>query len=402
MDGGKCEAIALYRIRNCLAFWSLVAVRREKETQFGLAHFDGGCWTCRRRSLSCPMRFRTYKNTDLTVSEVGFGLWTISTGWWGSFTEGEAIALMHTAFDLGITLFDAADTYGNGLSEELIAKAFPNQRDEIVIATKVGYDFVHHGEARGRGQREIPQDFSPEAVTRATDAALNRLKTDRIDLLQLHNIRMEQVYDDALWTTLEKLKSSGKIRYYGIALGPAVGWLYEGVNCIRERDVTSVQHIYNTLEQHPGRSMHDAVTDAGKDTMFLIRVTHSSGMLEGKYTEETTFPPTDHRSHRPRSWLLNGIKKVEQLRFLENSDRTLGQAALQWLLADHRVASTLPNIYNEEQLVEFAKAPDCPSLTADDMVKIEKLYSENFGIEEAPPKFKGHHGAAEGNCSRLT
>ena len=155
------------------------------------------------------MRYRTYKNTDLAVSEVGFGLWTISTGWWGQFTEGEAIALMHRAFDLGITLFDAADTYGNGLSEELIAKAFPKQRDEIVIATKVGYDFVTHGEARGRGQREIPQDFSPEAITRATDAALKRLKTDRIDLLQLHNIRMEQIADDALWTTLERLKQSG-------------------------------------------------------------------------------------------------------------------------------------------------------------------------------------------------
>jgi aryl-alcohol dehydrogenase-like predicted oxidoreductase len=200
---------------------------------------------------------------------------------------------------------------------------------------------------------------------------------------------MEQVYDDALWKTLEKLKSAGKIRYYGIALGPAIGWLYEGVNCIRERDVTSVQHIYNMLEQHPGRSIHDAATGAGKDTMFLIRVTHSSGMLEGKYTAETSFPPTDHRSHRPRSWLLNGIKKVEQLRFLENSDRTLGQAALQWLLADDRVASTLPNIYNEEQLIEFAKAPDCPPLPADDMAKVEGLYSENFGIEETPPKFKG-------------
>src|SRR5438094_34968 len=230
------------------------------------------------------MKFRTYKNTDLTVSEVGFGMWTISTGWWGNFTEGESIALIHRAFDLGVTLFDAADTYGNGLSEELIAKAFPNQRDEIVIATKVGYDFVHHGEARGRGQREIPQDFSPEAVTRAT---------------------------------------------------------------------------------------------------------HSSGMLEGKYTAETTFPPTDHRSHRPRSWLLNGIKKVAHLRFLENSARTLGQAALLWLLADDRVASTLPNIYNEDQLIEFAKAPECPPLTADELVKIDNLYSENFGLEPEEPKFKG-------------
>src|SRR3954467_10561369 len=296
---------------------------------------------------------------------------------------------MHKALDLGVTLFDAADTYGNGLSEELIAKAFPKQRDEIVVATKVGYDFVTHGESRGRGQREIPQDFSPDAIVRATDAALKRLKSDRIDLLQLHNIRMDQVYDDAVWTTLEKLKASGKIRYYGIALGPAVGWLYEGINCIREREITSVQHIYNLLEQHPGRAMQQAAVDAGKDTMFLIRVTHSSGMLEGKYTPETIFPAGDHRNHRPRSWLLNGVKKIDQLRFLENSERTLGQAALQWLLADDRVASTLPNIYNEEQLVEFAKAPNTAALTSDEMAKIDELHSGNFGIEEEPPKFKG-------------
>ena len=135
--------------------------------------------------------------------------------------------------------------------------------------------------------------------------------------------------------------------------------------------------------------MHEAATDAGKDTMFLIRVTHSSGMLEGQYTVETTFPPTDHRSHRPRSWLLNGIKKVDRLRFLENSERTLGQAALQWLLADERVVSTLPNIYNEEQLIEFAKAPETPPLTSDELARIEDLYSENFGLDPEEPKYKG-------------
>jgi aryl-alcohol dehydrogenase-like predicted oxidoreductase len=341
------------------------------------------------------MRFRTYKNTDLRVSEVGFGLWTVSTGWWGQFTEGEAIALMHKAFDLGITLYDAADTYGNGLSEELIAKAFPKQRDEIVVATKVGYDFVTHGESRGRGQREIPQDFSPDAIVRATEAALKRLKTDRIDLLQLHNIRMEQIYDDAIWTALERLKANGKIRYFGIALGPAIGWLYEGVNCIREREITSVQHIYNILEQYPGRAMQEAAVEAGKNTMFLIRVTHSSGMLEGKYTPETVFPPNDHRNHRPRSWLLNGVKKIDRLRFLENSERSLGQAALQWLLADERVASTLPNIYEEAQLIDFAKAPDCPPLTPEEMEKVAELYAENFGVEREEPKFKGTMELAE-------
>jgi len=123
--------------------------------------------------------------------------------------------------------------------------------------------------------------------------------------------------------------------------------------------------------------------------MFLIRVPHSSGMLEGKYTAETTFPPNDHRVHRPRSWLLNGVKKVDQLRFLEGSDRTLGQAALLWLLADDRVASTLPNIYNEEQLREFAAAPDCPALTDDEMARIAELYANHFGVEEEPSKYKG-------------
>jgi aryl-alcohol dehydrogenase-like predicted oxidoreductase len=221
------------------------------------------------------MNYRTYRNTDLRVSEVGFGMWTVSTGWWGDFTVEQSVDLMRKAFDLGVTLFDAADTYGNGLSEELIAKAFCHQRDQIVIATKVGYDFVHHGNER-RGQREIPQDFSPEAIVRATEAALQRLKTNRIDLLQLHNIRMEQISDDAVWETLEKLRDRGLIRYYGIALGPAIGWLYEGVNCLKERSVTSVQHIYNLLEQHPGAAIQDAAREPGKETMFMIRVPHSS------------------------------------------------------------------------------------------------------------------------------
>jgi aryl-alcohol dehydrogenase-like predicted oxidoreductase len=295
---------------------------------------------------------------------------------------------MRKAFDLGITLYDAADTYGNGLSEELIARVFLHQRDQIVIATKIGYDFVHHGNER-RGQREIPKDFSPEAMVRATESALKRLKTNRIDLLQLHNIRMEQVSDDTVWETLEKLRERSLVRYYGIALGPAIGWQYEGINCVRERNVTSVQHIYNVLEQHPGAVIQNAATASGRDTMFLIRVPHSSGMLEGHYTAETKFPPTDHRSHRPRAWLLNGVRKVEQLRFLERSNRTLGQAALLWLLKDQRIASTLPNIYDEKQLAEFAASSECPELTDDEIERIAALYDANFGIQDdEPPKFR--------------
>ncbi|MGA8480617.1 MAG: aldo/keto reductase [Chthoniobacterales bacterium] len=335
------------------------------------------------------MNYCTFRNTDLRVSNVGFGMWTVSTGWWGDFSERQAVQLLRKAFDLGVTLFDAADTYGNGLSEELIAKAFPHHRDQIVIATKIGYDFVHHGHDR-RGQREIPQDFSPVALVKATESALSRLKTDRIDLLQLHNIRMEQVADDAVWKTLERLRERGLIRYYGVALGPAIGWLYEGINCVRERSVTSVQHIYNLLEQHPGAAIQNSAVEQDKETMFLIRVPHSSGMLEGHYSVETKFPPTDHRSHRPRAWLINGVRKVEQLRFLECANRTLGQASLLWLLKDPRIASTLPNIYDEKQLIEFASISECPNLTDQEMEQVASLYAANFGIDdEHPPTFKG-------------
>src|SRR6185295_7266734 len=133
------------------------------------------------------MKYRTMRKTNLKVSEVGFGLWTVSTGWWGKFTDDEAIDLLHKAHDLGVTLFDAADTYGNGRSEELLARAFPKERDQLVIATKVGYDFYNHSAER-KGQREIPQDFSPSFLRFAVEQALRRLKTDRIDILQLHNI----------------------------------------------------------------------------------------------------------------------------------------------------------------------------------------------------------------------
>jgi len=342
----------------------------------------GSCVGSRR------MKYRNFRGTDLSVSEVGFGLWTLSTGWWGTYSDDEAVRLMRLARDLGVTLFDAADTYGNGRSEELIAKAFDGKRDDIVIATKIGYDFVNHGDAR-RGQREIPQDFSPAALRRATDAALARLKTGRVDLMQLHNIRMEQVDDDAVWETLEDLRAEGKIRHYGVALGPAIGWLGEGVRAVRRRKPTVLQHIFNLLEQHPGRTIQAEAAACGADTMFLIRVPHSSGMLEGKYTEDTVFPPNDHRNHRPRSWLVNGVKKIGQLRFLERADRTLGQAALQWLLADERTASTLPNIYNEEQLREFSAAPDTPALTPAELDRIQGLIASHFGLEPEEGKFKG-------------
>ena len=334
------------------------------------------------------MKYRTYPNSDVTVSEVGFGLWTTSTGWWGEKSDDDAVAMLRAAYDLGITLYDAADTYGNGRSEEQLAAAFGDRRERVVYATKFGYDFSTSGQER-RGQSELPQDFSPAFVRRALEDSLRRLRTEYVDIYQMHNARMAQIEDDALWELLESFKREGKIRMYGVALGPAIGWLYEGVDAVRDRNVASLQIIWNMLEQYPGNEQIRAAYDSGADTGYMIRVPHSSGLLEGHYTAQTTFPANDHRRHRPREWLLNGVEKVEQLRFLERPDRTLGQAAIAWLLEEPRVMTVLPNIYDREQLVEFAKAPDAPALEPAELARIESLYRSHFGIEEPPMTFKG-------------
>ncbi|HWO72862.1 MAG TPA: aldo/keto reductase [Dehalococcoidia bacterium] len=322
------------------------------------------------------MKYRRLGTTDLEVSEVGFGVWTLTTGWWGEHGEDEVVRMLRQAFDLGINFFDTADVYGDGRGETVLAKALGPVRDRCVYATKIGYNWYDH---KSNGQRERPQDFSPAFMRRAVEGCLERLGTDRIDWLQLHNPRLATLQRDEVFETLAELQREGKVRWWGAALGPAIGWRDEGLYAIRERRAPALQVIHNLLEQEPGRDFLEAAAETGCG--LVIRVPHSSGLLEGRYTENTTFPPSDHRSHRPRSWLIDGLKKVEQLRFLEiEGRRTLGQAAIQWLLHYPSIASVLPNIYDEDQLREFAAASESPPLTQEEFDRVQALYAAHFGL----------------------
>jgi aryl-alcohol dehydrogenase-like predicted oxidoreductase len=139
--------------------------------------------------------------------------------------------------------------------------------------------------------------------------------------------------------------------------------------------------VYNVLEQDPGRDFLDAAEAKG-DVGVIARVPTSSGLLEDKYTTETTFPANDHRRHRPREWLIEGLEKVERLRFLcEEHDMTLAQAALKFILAQPAAATVLPTITNDADLDEWAAASDKPDLTAADCDRISQLYERNFDVE---------------------
>lgn len=337
------------------------------------------------------MKYRKFPGTDVSVSEIGFGTWTISTGWWGDKSDEDAVEMLRRAHDTyGINFFDAADSYGNGRSERQLATAFKGRRAEVVYGTKIGYDIYNESAAQTRrGQNELPQRLDSEYMRLAVDKCLERLETDYIDVLQLHNIKMEHVRNPEIWQTLRELKSEGKIRVWGAAFGPAIGWLYEAVElCEREQDIGTIQMIWNILEQEPGSSMIAAAREHAPNCAFNIRVTHASGMLEGHYTEDTVFAANDHRRHRPRSWLINGLQKIRTLEFLTER-MTLGQAALKWLLAEPRVISALPNIYDDEQLAEFAASSDLPNLSDNDLDRIATLAEENFGVDEEPMSYKG-------------
>ncbi len=328
------------------------------------------------------MRTRTFPGTDIAVSEIGFGVWTVGTTWWGIKDEATGVALLTRAFDRGITFYDTSDTYGNGYGEEILRRALGPHRNRLQIATKFGYDFYTYAGER-KGQQEIPHDWSAAYCRRACEESLRRLGTDRIDLYQLHNPRLEATRHDDLFATLEDLKREGKIRAYGAALGPAIGGTEHGNEVMAARPMKALQIIYNLLEQDPGRGFFPLAREKGVG--IVVRVPHSSGMLEGKYTKDTTFAPGDHRNHRRKEWLVDGVKKVERLAFLtEGTGRTLAQAALRFVLAQDPIVAALPNIYNEEQLDEFAGASDVPDITPAELTEIAALYERNFDVVPSP------------------
>jgi aryl-alcohol dehydrogenase-like predicted oxidoreductase len=322
------------------------------------------------------MRYRRFGQSDLEVSEVGFGTWTLASDWWGEVHD--KAGMIGAALDAGINFIDTAPVYGEeALGETLLADVLKAHRDDIVLTTKCGYDI---DAPRMADQSERPQDWRPGAVRRQLEGSLRRLGTDHVDLYQLHNVRIEPVLDDALWEELAALRAEGKIREIGVALGPAIGWVEEGIESLRRRDIVSLQTVFNIIEQEPGLTFaaEDAVSDGRVG--LISRVPHASDALSGKVDRDTVFPPGDHRAHRNRDNMLDNFDKAETLAFLwEGTGRTRGQAAIAGILANPAFTTVLPTVLDVDELREYAAASEHP-LTPDEHGRVQELFAENFGI----------------------
>ena len=325
------------------------------------------------------MRTRRFGDTDLEASEIGFGTWALGSTWWGEVSEQAGERLLLEALDLGITFFETGDAYGQGANEQLVGRVLGPHRDRIQLSTKFGY--VLAGDRQEHSEGERPQRWDGPFVRQALEASLRRLGTDHLDLYQLHNPRRDAIDSDECFATLDQLRAEGKIAQYGVALGPAIGWREEGLQAVSDRGIASVQTVYNLLEQDPGRELMATAADHGVGVM--ARVPTSSGLLDGNLTLETTFGPGDHRRHRPREWLVEGLEKIERVRFLcgPETGRTMAQAALRFILAQPQMTVVIPTITNQAELREYAGAADVPDLTADELDRVDELYERNFDVE---------------------
>jgi aryl-alcohol dehydrogenase-like predicted oxidoreductase len=330
------------------------------------------------------MQRRRFGNTSLEVSAISLGCWPFGVDWWGHYTDQDALRLMKFALDQGITFFDSGDAYGNGRAETLVGQFLKTvDRDRVEIGGKFGYDFYSDpGEAGSH--RERKQDFSPKFLRFALEKSLQRLGTDRIDLYMAHNIKLPQFRDD-LFAELEKIAGEGKIKVWGVSLGPAIGWREEGIKALTEHDAKAVQTVFNLFEQDPGREFCE--TARAMRAGVLARVHDNSSILKDKVRIDTTISANDHRKFRDQAWKVYGLKKLELVRhYASDHGMTVHQLACKWLLMDSALTSITGTLLNEEEIKEAVEAVDKPALSSAEMRELAMAYARDWGLgDEAHP-----------------
>ena len=281
------------------------------------------------------MRYRTLGSTGILVSEVGFGAWgiggrTAGNTSYGDTDDTQSLEALHKAFDCGMTFFDTSVAYGDGHSEELIGRAFAGRRQDVVIATKAGYD-----------DWTRPPDFSPQAIERSAEASLRRLGTDYLDVLQLHNPPSKVLAADDARGALERLVAAGKIRTWGIsAKSPQMA-----LEALQRAQVPLLQANFNMMDV---RALTSGLLDevAGRGAAFIARTPLCFGFLSGTIDRHTVFLPGDHRGGWPRAQLDNWIDGASDL--LAAVKASPGQegvlAALRFCLSFPAVSTTIPGI----------------------------------------------------------
>ena len=309
------------------------------------------------------MKYRTLGRTGLKVSEMGFGAWAIGGTSYGPTRDEDSLDALEAAWEHGVNFFDTADTYGHGHSEELIGRFLKGKRDEAVIATKAGWDFYHGGSR---------QNFDPDYLRFACGESLRRLQTDRIDLYQLHNPKLEALERGDLFQVLDELKKEGKIRFYGVSVHTPS----EALAVIRSGKADTLQLIFNLIDQRPVLEVFPEAVE--KNIGIIAREPLACGLLTGKYSGVSAFPKTDHRNGWSREKKELDLQKLSRLQVSLKTKRVSPvEEALEFVLSFEAVSAVIPGAKTREQVLQNLKASEDPKLRIEEISVLRRIYESD-------------------------
>ena len=320
------------------------------------------------------MNTRTFGRTGWQVSEIGFGAWGIGGGQWGGANDDESLAALHTALDAGINFFDTADVYGDGLSERLIARLRAERPEPFFVATKAGRRLSPH----------TADGYNAKNIGAFVDRSLANLRSQRLDLLQLHCPPTDVYYRPEVFGALDDLVAAGKISFYGVS----VEKVEEALKAIEYPGVQSVQIIFNPFRLRPAELFFEQALR--RQVAVIARVPLASGLLSGKFTPQSTFPPDDHRHFNrdgagfDRGETFSGVDyetglaSVERLRPLVPKGATLAQFALRWILSFEAVSCVIPGARRPDQVLDNAHASGLAPLPPATLAAVQEVYDESI------------------------
>lgn len=320
------------------------------------------------------MNYRKFGNTDLLVSEIGFGTWAIGGAafvgkipiGWGPSDDAVSAAAIHKALDAGINFFDTADFYGLGHSEELLGTTLGNRKD-VLIASKVGQ--------KVGANNTIEIDYTKEYVIKACDASLKRLKRDHIDFHQLHVARMQHLENGECIEAMQQLQKEGKIRYWGISL-ITFHPFPEADFFLANQIGQGFQLVFNLINQ---RALPIIQQAASKGYGIIARMPLQFGLLSGKIKPDTVFTADDHRSYRvvpPITEATLQILKEQVWPLCEKYNTTASGLALSYILSYPEISTVIPGIRTPEHV--GLNTDHLVTLEAADKQHLQNLYESHW------------------------
>lgn len=313
------------------------------------------------------MEERAIERLGRSVSVVGLGTWQLGADW-GSVTSEGARATLDAAVAHGITFFDTADGYGDGRSEQFCGELHRSHPD-VMIATKMG-----------RLVEQVPENYTRENFLAWNDRSRANLATERLDLVQLHCPPEEVYADERVFDALDEMVEAGRMKAYGVSVETCA----QALAAIARPRVATVQIILNCFRLKPLEQVLPAARKAGVG--IIARVPLASGLLSGRYDENTQFPPEDHRSYNRHGDVFDvgetfagvpyevGLAAVRELRALVDPDVPLARFALRWVIDQPGVSVVIPGARNPDQVAGNAASASLPPLREDQLAGVRDVY----------------------------